>query len=161
MTLADESNLAVVELGYAAALASWFATGGVAVLNILKVGHPSKIVQSVVGRIEVFVVALFAALWRSHESAKDEVVNRLTGKHSVHCHSHQNVAISQSARAENPARLEEASASRFVLYHHVERADATKRGNLVSWVSNYCAPLFCGRILNSHRAPFVGQRSGL
>lgn len=133
--------------------------------DVLGMGDPSEVGNSVVGSVEVDVVALFSGNTITDERSENDVVNELEPSYAITMDAHGKVPaalVSDWAKDHSGAFHSDQSPPSLSTNRSVGRSDSTKRGRFVVPVAvGHYSPLFCGRIFNSHRAPFAGLRSGL
>lgn len=159
--LANVEDVQAGELGHCMALACGVlasaSVGCVSVPHVVGVAEPLKVLGAVVSPVEVFVVD---GLGRVRSGAEE-------GFSYQPMHPRQNLRTTTTeveAWVSGTERSGEDAPSRTatVALDSVETADAPKVRNFIqTFVTDYCAPLFCGRIFTSHRVPFAGLRSGL
>ena len=149
------------ELGHHMALSAGVLApatiGRVSVPHVVGVAEPFEVVWSVVRPVEVFVVDGLGMVRSGSEESycnqpvySDENLRTTTAEIDAW--------VSGAERGGQDASTQAAT----VALDSVETAYASKvRDFIQTFVTDYCAPLFCGRIFNSHWVPFAGLRSGL
>lgn len=158
---ADCSNVLRVEHGASVALSGRPSSVLVDPSRVFRVVNPSQIAESVVAPVEIDVVGLFAFAGHAAEREQNDPMNNGPARLAVNAKHDTEIAATVRGWGKNPP-LDCVWALPFALDGSVQRPYAAKVRDFVeAFITDYCAPLFCGRIFNSHRAPFVGLRSGL